>query len=108
MSIHPQPLNQFFDASNTNNREVFIRCFSDDAIVKDEGKTHLGKPAISAWNDNAISTYQCRYQIVDSRLTPLGADVVVMVSGSFPGSPLQLTFKFILQHNLISQLEITV
>tara|TARA_R110002167_G_scaffold19692_1_gene72377 strand:- start:70298 stop:70624 length:327 start_codon:yes stop_codon:yes gene_type:complete len=106
MPIHPEPLNQFFDASNTKTRKMLISCFSEDAVVKDEGKTHTGKQAISIWTDLAISTYQPSYQVLSIKLTSLGADVVAMVSGSFLGSPIELSFQFALTNNLITQLEI--
>ena len=82
----PEPIAAYFDADKRDG-EVVARCFTNQAVVKDEGQTHSGHTAIKAWKTAASAKYSYtsepfaveqrdgRY-IVRSRLT-----------GNFPGSP---------------------
>ena len=101
----PEPIAAYFNADRRDG-EAVARCFTTRAIVKDEGQTHAGLAAIKAWQTQASAKYsyvsepfaieqkEGRY-IVTSRLT-----------GSFPGSPVQLRFVFRLERGKIALLEI--
>ena len=102
----PKPLETYFSAANDQNRQLFLGCFADDAVVKDEGDGHRGLDEIAEWNATAIRKYNCSYEILDCQPTAEGADVVAKVSGTFPGSPIELTYRFVLQNSLIQQMEI--
>jgi len=102
----PEPIAAYFDADQRGG-EAVARCFTKQAVVKDEGQTHAGPAAIKAWKTQASSKYsytsepfaveqkQGRY-VVTSRLT-----------GNFPGSPVDLRFAFRLERGKIASLEIT-
>jgi hypothetical protein len=104
--ILPEPIAAYFDADK-RDVEAVSRCFTKQAIVKDEGQTHAGLEAIKAWKTAASTKYSYtsepfaverkdgRY-IVASRLT-----------GNFPGSPVDLRFAFRLDRGKIVLLEIT-
>ena len=102
----PKPLDAYFLAANRQDREAFIKCFAEDAFVKDEGKGRKGHVDIAAWNDAAVKKYNCSYEVVKFERTVQGADVTAKVSGSFPGSPIDLTYSFVLEHELIKELGI--
>lgn len=102
----PKPLETYFKAANEQKRNVFISCFSDDAFVKDEGEGHRGHEEIASWNEKAIQKYNCSYEVLACETTPHGANVTAKVSGSFPGSPLELTYSFKLEDNLIKEMAI--
>ena len=44
--ILPEPIAAYFDADK-RDVEAIVRCFTDDAVVMDEGHTHTGISAIS-------------------------------------------------------------
>ena len=102
----PEPIVAYFDADKRDG-EAVARCFTKQAVVKDEGQNHSGRPAIKAWKTAASAKYSFtsepfaveqkdgRY-IVRSRLT-----------GNFPGSPVDLRFVFHLERGKIAYLEIT-
>jgi hypothetical protein len=101
----PEPIAAYFDADKRDG-EAVARCFTKQAVVKDEGQTHSGPAAIKAWKTEASTKYsyiseplaveqkEGRY-IVTSRLT-----------GNFPGSPVDLRLVFRLERGKIAHLEI--
>ena len=101
----PKPIATYFTADRAGG-EAISQCFTENAVVKDEGRTHHGRAAIKEWKTQASEKYQytcepfaCDQQdgkfVVTSRLT-----------GNFPGSPLNLRFFFGLEGDKIATLEI--
>ena len=52
----PEPIAAYFDADNRDG-EAVARCFTKQAVVKDEGQTHFGPDAIEAWKTAASAKY---------------------------------------------------
>ena len=52
----PKPIAAYFTADKGDGDAV-SRCFSEDAVVKDEGHTHRGRAAIKTWKTDASSLY---------------------------------------------------
>jgi len=101
----PKPIAAFFTADKADG-EAISQCFTENAVVKDEGHTYGGRAAIKKWKTDASAKYQytsepfaCEQKdgmtIVTSRLT-----------GNFPGSPVNLRFFFKLDGDRIASLEI--
>jgi len=101
----PKPIAAYFTADKCDS-EVVAQCFTEKAVVKDEGHTYDGRAAIKQWKADASTKYQytsepfaCEQQdgkfVVTSRLT-----------GNFPGSPVNLRFFFGLDGDKIALLEI--
>jgi hypothetical protein len=102
----PEPIATYFDADQRDG-EAVARCFTKQAVVKDEGQTHFGLAAIKAWKTAASAKYSYTSKpfaveqkngrfIVTSRLV-----------GNFPGSPVDLRYAFGLERGKIASLEIT-
>ena len=53
----PKPIAAYFTADKGDGDAV-SRCFTDDAVVKDEGHTHRGQAAIKAWKMDASTKYE--------------------------------------------------
>ena len=102
----PKPLDVYFTAANNRDQDAFIKCFAENAIVKDEGEGHKGHAEIEAWNNRAIKKYNCSYEVLKCEPTLRGAEVTAVVSGTFPGSPIELTYSFTLENGLIKELGI--
>jgi SnoaL-like domain len=101
----PQPVAAYFTADKGDS-EAVSQCFSENAIVKDEGHAYHGRAAIKKWKADASAKYQYTSEpfacdqkegtfVVTSRLT-----------GNFPGSPVNLRFFFTLEGGKIASLEI--
>lgn len=103
----PQLVAQFVETQNTYNSEAYTECFTETAIVHDEGKAHTGKEEIRAWIEDANERYK-------SVMKPLQYDesgskgvLTAEVSGTFPGSPIVLKFNLGLKDGLIDSLNVT-
>ena len=106
MSIDlPQPIADYFGADRVNGDAV-ARCFTSNAVVKDEGHTYTGIDAIRKWKMEASAKY--RYTVVPRAAEQQGGTTVVTsrLTGSFPGSPVTLRYFFRLERGKISFLEI--
>lgn len=101
----PEPIATYFDADRQDGQAV-ARCFTTDGVVLDEGKTHAGLAAIAAWKTDAASRYT--YTAKPHTLETQGRSYIVtsQVSGDFPGSPLDLRYRFTLERGKIATLEI--
>ncbi len=53
----PDPIAAYFAADQQKNAEAIARCFTAQAVVKDEGRTHSGIDAIKAWKAAASTKY---------------------------------------------------
>jgi hypothetical protein len=105
-TILPEPIAAYF-AADRQSPEAVARCFTSQAVVKDEGHTHTGLDAIKAWKASASKLYT--YTTSPFALErEEGSQVVrATVAGNFPGSPVDLRYRFRLERGLIASLEIT-
>jgi ketosteroid isomerase-like protein len=102
----PEIIETYFRASNADDIDGLVSCFSMDAAVIDENETHRGAAAIKAWSVNVRTKYKFKAQVLRATQKPGAIVVTAKLSGTFPGSPIDLDFKFALKGNEISSLEI--
>lgn len=102
----PPPIQAYFEADRLRDVEALLAIFVANAVVKDEGRTHSGHPAIAAWMRAARNQYQHVVEPLDWAEADNVHRVRSRVAGDFPGSPVTLTFAFNLQGDRISHLEI--
>ncbi|OYX16515.1 MAG: hypothetical protein B7Z07_02600 [Sphingomonadales bacterium 32-67-7] len=102
----PAPLKTYFDAGNGQNIEEITRCFAPDARVLDEGEWRQGHEDIARWAREAREKY-------NFTSTPLALEgpahepiVTARVEGNFPGSPIELRYRFALMDGKIASLSI--
>ena len=102
----PEPIAAYFSADR-QNPDALARCFTAQATVKDEGQTHAGLDAIKAWK--AAASTQYAYTTEPFALDQDNGHHIVSsrVAGNFPGSPVNLRYRFRLERGLIASLEIT-
>lgn len=102
----PKTVDAYVEAYNSRQREAAVGCFSEDALVHDEGKDHRGRKEIREWIGETIEKYQPLLtpgNVQGSDGTPV---VQMSVSGSFPGSPVTLAFHFTIKDGRIAELGI--
>lgn len=101
----PPVIAAFFQAHNSDHTDDFNQLFTADALVSDGAHQYRG-PAIKEWMDGAIAKYQPTAAITN--LTQAGNQTIAtaQVSGTFPGSPIQLRYTFTLHHGQIATLAI--
>ncbi|MFG2054373.1 nuclear transport factor 2 family protein [Micromonospora sp. NPDC048930] len=103
----PDVIARYYQLIGGPDVDAFVACFTDDAIVADENRTHEGPAAIRAWRERTVADYD--YQAVPEAVEEeAGGNIVVtaLVSGTFPGSPVRLRHRFTLRDGLIGALDI--
>jgi ketosteroid isomerase-like protein len=102
----PPPIVTYFAAAAVDVQAVG-RCFTEDGVVVDEGRTHRGRIAIARWKADATAKYHYASEPVSADVSGAEAIVTARVSGDFPGSPVTLRYRFTLEGRAIARLEIT-
>jgi hypothetical protein len=90
----PGILHRYFEAQNAHDIEALVACFAADATVRDEGRDIIGADAIRAWKVETSAKYRITIEPLESRPETGKTIVVAKVSGTFPGSPANLTYRF--------------
>ena len=90
----PSILQRYFQAQNAHDIAALVACFSPDAAVRDEGRGIIGADAIRAWKVKTSAKYHITIEPLESRSEAGKTVVVAKASGTFPGSPANLTYCF--------------
>jgi hypothetical protein len=101
----PKPIAAYF-AADRGDGEAVSQCFTDNAVVKDEGHTHKGRPAIREWKTDASAKYEYTCEQIACEEKEGNMVVTSHLVGNFPGSPVDLRFFFKLEGDKIASLEI--
>jgi ketosteroid isomerase-like protein len=102
----PAPIAGYFIADKAGDASAVASQFTEDAVVRDEGHTHTGREAIRQWKKASSAKYTYTVEPFaiseDAELTIVSAHLI----GNFPGSPLDLRYRFALEGEQIAALEI--
>ena len=90
----PIVLQRYFDAQNAHDIEAMVACFAPDAAVRDEGRDISGTEAIRAWKKQTSAKYRITAEPLECRSEADRTVLLAKVSGIFPGSPANLTYRF--------------
>ncbi|UPA23486.1 nuclear transport factor 2 family protein [Shinella oryzae] len=104
----PKAIEDYFDADRTGDPDAIAATFTEAGVVKDKGKTHRGRDAIREWMVEAGQLYTYTVEPFFIGTENGKTQVTAHVAGSFPGSPIDLRFFFVLAGDKVSELEITV
>ena len=103
----PQVVADLVIAQNNFDSVAYANCFSETAVVVDEGKTHTGRKAIQEWIDDSNKNYKSVMKplsiVHEGKTSVLSAEC----SGIFPGSPIVLKFHFDITDGQIQYLKVT-
>ena len=106
MSLNlPKPVAAYFTADKGDG-EAVSQCFTENAVVKDEGHTHKGRAAIKAWKTEASAKYKYTCEPLACEEKEGKTVVTSQLVGNFPGSPVDLRFFFKLEGDKIASLEV--
>lgn len=103
----PKLIAQFIETQNTYDSAAYTDCFTENAIVHDEGKTHTGKNEIRQWIEEANEKYKSVMKPLRYEESGSNGVLTAEVSGTFPGSPIVLKFHLGLKDSLINSLNVT-
>jgi ketosteroid isomerase-like protein len=102
----PKVLTDYFAAANAGDADRAATCFAEDAVINDERRTMQGRAAIRAWAEETQRKYRYRAEVVKVETKADQIVVTVHLTGSFPGSPIDLRYRFKLAGQQINALEI--
>jgi hypothetical protein len=101
----PKVVADLVETQNRFDSVAYANCFSETAVVFDEGKTHIGRKEIEQWIEKANNDYQAVMKPLE--YSENEEILKAEVSGNFPGSPIVLTYHLKLEDGLIQSLKIT-
>lgn len=104
----PNVLAELVKAQDNNDSVAYANCFSEIAVVLDEGKTHNGRTEIKQWITEANEKYKTVMKPIGFSETGTSSVLTAEVSGTFDGSPVLLDYHFEIADDKIDGLEITV
>ena len=102
----PAAIAAYFAADQKGDAQALAQCFAPSAIAIDEGNTYEGREAIQDWIAHASTEYS--YTVEPFAVTDEDDRTVVTshLLGNFPGSPVDLRYRFVIEEDQIAQLEI--
>ncbi|MGF6150646.1 nuclear transport factor 2 family protein [Pseudomonas fluorescens] len=99
----------YIAAANARDSSAVASFFADDANVFDEGAHQVGTQAIAQWMEDTARRYQPRVEVLDVQQRTGKVLVSNLISGTFPGSPLELRYVFRLnEQGKIARLDISL
>ena len=106
MSIDlPKPITAYFTADKGDS-EAVVRCFTENAVVKDEKHVYNGVAAIKQWKADSSKKYSYSTEPFASERKDNKTVITCHLIGNFPGSPVDLRYLFELKGDKIASLEI--
>ncbi|WP_054941001.1 nuclear transport factor 2 family protein [Paenibacillus ihuae] len=106
----PKVIQDFLAAANKPDPDAYVNCFSEDAIVFDEGKEWAGKAAIKKWGAEHHFGANIALEPKQIKQHEEESIVVFKVDGDFDKTglpdPLYLDFHFQIENYKIKQLTI--
>ena len=101
----PKPIAAYFTADKGDG-EAVSQCFTENAVVKDEGYTHNGRAAIKEWKTDASAKYQYTCEPLACEEKDGKMVVICYLVGNFFGSSVDLRYFFKLEGDKIASLEV--
>jgi len=99
----------YIAAANARDSSAVTRFFAEDANVFDEGQHRVGTQAIAQWMEDTAQRFQPRVEVLNVQQRTGKVLVQNLISGTFPGSPLELRYTFRLDaQGKISRLDISI
>lgn len=102
----PGPIARYFDAETARDVRAQMLCFSEDALVRDEGRDYRGLAAIAGWKRAVWAKFEYECEPLAASVEGDSVSALVRLTGNFPGSPVELDHKFTLAGDKVSALTI--
>ena len=103
----PKIITHLVAAQNNFDSVAYAKCFSETAVVFDEGRTHKGRKEIEIWIADANKRYEAGMKPVSFEEKETGSILKAEASGNFPGSPILMSYHLKIADELIQSLKIT-
>ncbi len=103
----PPPIAAYVNANAQLDLEGMLEPFAADAVLQDNGAVHQGHAGIRSLLEEAVIPAKAIF--TPDTVRHENGQVVVEgpAHGDFPGSPIRFTYRFTLENDTITALEIT-
>ena len=101
----PAPVAAYF-AADTTGADAVAQCFTDTGVVIDERQEYRGRTAIARWKVEVSAKFRYTVDRLGAHVSGDQTTVTGRVTGDFPGSPVDLQYRFTLEGDKIARLEI--
>ena len=103
----PTPIADYVEANALLDVDRMLEPFAADAVVRDISTVHQGRAAIRSLLEEAVIPVKAIF--TPDTVRHENGQVVVEgpAHGDFPGSPIRFTYRFTLEGDAITALEIT-
>lgn len=101
-TILTEPIATYFQAANAHNSALLPNCFSENAVVQDEGLEYHGLEAIMKWNEEISQKYALTLKVLSTTSEDGQVVVEAQASGNFEGSPAIIHHYFTVENNKIT------
>lgn len=110
-STLPKAISDYLAASEERDVDGIVACFSDEAVVVDEGKLRRGPAEIRHWREDVDTAFEYTTTVTGwaARADTAGAqryDVTLHLQGNFPGGEVDLVNEFVVRDDHIVDLRI--
>src|SRR5258708_1241463 len=102
----PSIIADLLTAQEKYDSNAFSECFSNDAVVFDEGKTYRGKKEVRQWNEMTNAKYKTKYEPLEISNSEDEIILTAKISGTFDGSPARIKYYFKIRQGKIISLSI--
>ena len=103
----PKVVSDLVETQNNFDSAAYANCFSETAVVFDEGNTHNGKKEIERWIADSNERYKATIKPVGFEEKETESLLIAETSGNFEGSPIALTYHMKIEDELIQSLKVT-
>ncbi|MDQ0965340.1 hypothetical protein QFZ20_000743 [Flavobacterium sp. W4I14] len=102
----PKIVSELVRTQNNFDSVAYAKCFSETAVVHDDGKTHKGKKEIEEWIADANQRYSATMEPLDFQENGSNSILKVKVEGDFDGSPIVLEYHLEISGGLIQSVRV--
>jgi SnoaL-like domain len=102
----PEVLKTYLEAQNDHDTDRLVACFAENAKVRDEGEDIIGHAAIRAWKERVQAKYNLQVEPIRHWQDGEHDALTARVTGTFPGSPVELTYLFGIKDGLITSFRV--
>ncbi|EWM18581.1 nuclear transport factor 2 family protein [Kutzneria sp. 744] len=93
----PAVITRYLTAHHARDLDPALACYTDDAVVVDEGRTYRGHDEIRAWLSRSANEYKYTIELTGTeRVDDRHYVAVHHLEGNFPGGVVDLRFRFTL------------
>jgi ketosteroid isomerase-like protein len=110
-TLLPAVISEYLAASDRQDLDAVVACFTEDAVVLDEDREWRGHAGIRQWRETVATAFEYTVEVRGATARePVDDlerhDVRIYLEGNFPGGTVDLTQRFGLRDGRIASLQI--